>query len=169
MSKTCVSIHTGVAQTPGRRRVFSTADGKNLYVADDDFSNFSAIRTLFDDAAPCVAGSPDSILTLPVFITSNVLDKLVLLARCRNAAGGFEADKADALLENTSAPELLKMVDACIFLDARVLARECARRLAGLLKGKSSAEMRALLELPKEPAVPVEMSEELNRISRLVL
>ncbi|EYC02482.1 hypothetical protein Y032_0099g3144 [Ancylostoma ceylanicum] len=74
-SKTCVSIHTGVAETPGRRRVFSTADGKSFYVADEDFNNFSAIRTLFDDAGPCVAGSPGSILTLPVYITSDVLDK----------------------------------------------------------------------------------------------
>ncbi|VDL76197.1 unnamed protein product [Nippostrongylus brasiliensis] len=74
-SKTCVSLQTGIPDTPGRRRVFSTADGQNLYVADNDFNNFSAIRTLFEDAGPCVAGSPHSILTLPVFITSDVLDK----------------------------------------------------------------------------------------------
>ncbi|KAL6735333.1 hypothetical protein Aduo_005783 [Ancylostoma duodenale] len=168
-SKTCVSIHTGVAETPGRRRVFSTADGKSLYVADEDFNNFSAIRTLFDDAGPCVAGSPDSILTLPVYITSDVLDKLVLLARCRNATGGFVPDRTDALLGNTSPTALLRMVDACIYLDARLLARECARRIAALLEGKTTAEMRSLLELPKEETLPNDMAEELNRISKFVL
>ncbi|KAK6735642.1 hypothetical protein RB195_018704 [Necator americanus] len=53
MSRTCVSMHTGVAETPGRRRVFSTADGKSLYVADNDFNNFSAIRTLFEGRLNC--------------------------------------------------------------------------------------------------------------------
>ncbi|CAJ0606434.1 unnamed protein product [Cylicocyclus nassatus] len=168
VSKTCVSIHTGVAETPGRRRVFSTADGKNFYVADNDFSNFSAIRTLFDDAGPCVAGSPDSILNLPVFITSDILDKLVLLARCRNANGGFNSEKVDALLENAAAVELLKMVDACIYLDARHLARECARRVAILIEGKNTVEMRTHLELPKDPPLTNEMNEELNKISRFV-
>ncbi|RCN34153.1 hypothetical protein ANCCAN_20011 [Ancylostoma caninum] len=61
------------------------------------------------------------------------------------------------------------MVDACIYLDARLLARECARRLAAILEGKTVAEMRSLLELPKEETLPNEMAEELNRISKFVM
>ncbi|KAK6043992.1 hypothetical protein COOONC_18503, partial [Cooperia oncophora] len=109
-----LSIQTGIAETPGRRRVFSTADGHNLYVADNDFNNFSAIRTLFEDAGPCVAGSPHSILMLPVFITSDVLDKLVLLARCRTASGSFMPEQTDSLLSKATAPELLKMIEVSV-------------------------------------------------------
>ncbi|WKX93744.1 hypothetical protein Q1695_011197 [Nippostrongylus brasiliensis] len=168
-SKTCVSLQTGIPDTPGRRRVFSTADGQNLYVADNDFNNFSAIRTLFEDAGPCVAGSPHSILTLPVFITSDVLDKLVLLARCRTPSGTFNKDQADSLLGSASATDLLKMIEACVYLDARHLARECARRLAGILDGKSVKEMRVLLEKPVEAEIPQEMTQEVDRISKFVL
>ncbi|VDM62233.1 unnamed protein product [Angiostrongylus costaricensis] len=159
VSKTCLSMHTGVADTPGRRRVFSTSDGRHLYVSDEDFSNFSAIRRLFDDAGPCVAGSPTSILTLPVCITSDVLDKLVSLARCRSVSGEFVSSKVDSLLGNETVPELLKMVEACMFLDARLLARECARRVANLLDGKTVMEMRALLGIPVDTKLPPEMSE----------
>ncbi|XGW12393.1 hypothetical protein V3C99_013712 [Haemonchus contortus] len=168
-SKTNVSIQTGVAETPGRRRVFSTADGQNLYVADNDFNNFSAIRNLFDDAGPCVAGSPHSILTLPVFISSDVLDKLVLLTRCRTASGTFAPEQTDSLLGGATAPELLKMIEACVFLDARPLARECARRLAGMLEGKSVVEMRSLLHKPLNPDIPKEVSDEAASISKFVL
>ncbi|KJH50416.1 hypothetical protein DICVIV_03427 [Dictyocaulus viviparus] len=162
-------MHTGIVDTPGRRRVFSTADGLNFYVADNDFNNFSAIRTLFDDAGPCVAGSPDSVLSLPVFITSDVLDKLVMLTRCRNTAGAFVSSKIDSLLGNSTVPELLKLVEACMFMDARPLARECARRVANLLDGKTVVEMRDLLGLYSDSELSPEMSEKVGKISRFVL
>ncbi|EYC02491.1 hypothetical protein Y032_0099g3147 [Ancylostoma ceylanicum] len=91
---------------------------------------------------------------------------LVLLARCRNVTGGFVSERVDALLGNTSATALLRMVDvsnvACIFLDARLLARECARRLAGHLDGKTADEMRSILELPKRETLTNDMAEEKN-------
>ncbi|KAJ1358658.1 hypothetical protein KIN20_017138 [Parelaphostrongylus tenuis] len=169
VSKTCVSTHTGIADTPGRRRVFSTADGKHLYVSDADFSNFSAIRTLFEDAGPRVEGSPDSVLTLPVCITSDVLDKLVLLARCRCAAGKFITSKVDSVLGNATVLDLLNMIEACMFLDARFLARECARRVANSLDGKTVVEMRVLLGIPVDTSLSPEMSEKVEKISRFVL
>lgn len=51
-------------------------------------------------------------------------------------------------------------LQACIYLDARHLGRECARRLAGLLEGKSVAEMRGLLHKPLDSEIPQEMTDE---------
>ncbi|PIO56092.1 hypothetical protein TELCIR_22514 [Teladorsagia circumcincta] len=95
--------------------------------------------------------------------------QLVLLARCRTASGSFLPEQTDALLGKASAPELLKMIEACVFLDARYLGRECARRLAGMLEGKSVVEMRRLLHKPLNPEIPQEMRDEVNKISKFVL